>query len=116
MADGWGEARWRVISVKNGYCGAYTKVKGWYLMHMRKTLYPFTGTSFSCLKMFANRSKPRPLLVVHSGNTTIGPRARFLTSSRLSCFSLSLEVLGGIFPVCVIMDQRETTLKPSTSA
>jgi len=83
---------------------------------MRKTLYPFTGVSLSSLKTSANRSKPRPLLVVHSGNTTTGPCARFLTCSKLSCFSLSLEVGVGILPVWVIMDQSETTLKPSTFA
>jgi len=81
-------------------------------MHMRKTLYPFTGIFLSCLKTSANRSKPRPLLVVHSGNTTTGPFALFLTSSKLSCFSLSLEVWVGILPAWVIMDQSETTLKP----
>lgn len=85
-----------------------------YLMHMRKTLYPFTGRFPSCLKTLANRSKPRPLLVVHSGNTTTGPCTRFLTCSKLSYFSLSSEIWVGILPVYVIMDQSETTLKPST--
>ena len=85
-------------------------------MHMRKTLYPFAGIFLSCLKTSANRSKPRPLLVVHSGNTTTGPCARFLTCSKLSYFSLSLEVWVGILPVWVIMDQSETVLKPSTFA
>ena len=83
---------------------------------MRNTLRPFTGVSFSCVKTFANRSKPRPLLVVHSGNTTTGPCARFLTSSKLSYFSLSLEVWRGFLPVWVIMFQSETTLNPRTFA
>jgi len=83
---------------------------------MRKILYPFTGISLSCLKTFANRSNPRPLLVVHSGNTTMGLCARFLTSSKLSYFSLSLEVWVGILPVWRIIDQSETTLKPSIFA
>jgi len=91
-------------------------VGGSYLMHMRKILYPFTGIFLSCLKMSVNRSKPRPLLVVHSGNTTTGPCARVLTSSKLSCFSLLFEVWMGILPVWAIMDQIETTLKPRTFA
>ena len=87
-----------------------------YLIHMRRIWYPFTGIFFSCLRTSANRSRPRPLLVVHSGNTTTGPCARFLTSSKLSYFSLSFEVWVGILPVWAIMDQSDTTLKPRTFA
>ncbi len=43
--------------------------------HIMKTLKAFTGTFR--LKTSLNRSRPRPLLVVHSGKTTTGPSEVF---------------------------------------
>jgi len=45
-------------------------VGGSYLTHMINTLNSFTGRD--SWKKSANRNKPLPLLVVHSGKTTIG--------------------------------------------
>ena len=53
-----------------------------YRIHITNTLYPLTGTTRSS-KTSANLSRPRPLLVVHSGKITRGRFAVHRISSRL---------------------------------
>lgn len=56
----------------------------------------------------AKRSKPRPLLVVHSGNTTTGRAERDRMSSRVDVTGSGVVTR----PVKLIMDRRETSLNP----
>lgn len=79
-----------------------------HLTHMMKILYPLTGIFFSCVKTSVNRSNPRPLLVVHSGNTTTGRSEALLISSRDFVFSSSVGKKGGTNPVVRIMVNIET--------
>jgi hypothetical protein len=90
-------------------CGLQTNAD---LAHMTNTLYSLAGTT-SCEKTFENRSIPRPLLVVHSGNTTTGLSALFLISSRLTKSDPAARApYGGAWPVRRIADSRETRLNP----
>jgi len=87
-------------------------VGGSYLTHMTKILYPLTARVVdSCWKTAANLSRPRPLLVVHSGKTTIGRSALRLMSSSDDTV-LAVGKKGGASPVAWSIDNRETGLKP----
>jgi hypothetical protein len=77
---------------------------------MTKMLYSLIGTVDSCWKTAANLSKPRPLLVVHSGKTTSGRSTVRLMSSRDSAFAVGRK--GGTEPVACIIESREMGLKP----
>jgi hypothetical protein len=79
-------------------------VGGSYLTHITNTVYCFTG--IFVLKTFANRSKPLPLLVVHSGNTTTGLRAERRISSRLR--KGTEEGADGVLPVEDIISNKDT--------
>lgn len=83
-------------------------VGGSYRTHITKTLNPLTGTAM--LKTLANRSRPLPLLVVHSGNNTIGRLAVFLRSS-IENAGAELDVVGTC-PVKLIILSKETCLNP----
>ena len=80
-----------------------------YLMHITNTLYPIIGTCLS-VNISANLSSPRPLLVVHSGNTTIGRSTVFRISSRL----LALAALSsrGTCAVAQMMESNDTRRNP----
>jgi hypothetical protein len=81
---------------------------------MTNTLYFLTGT-VSCEKTLEKRSIPRPLLVVHSGNTTMGLSAFFLISSRLvESDSEARTPYGGAWPVRRNTDSSETRRNPRT--
>lgn len=84
-------------------------VGGSYRTHITKTLNPLTGTAM--LNTLANRSSPLPLLVVHSGNTTIGRLAVFLISS-IDEAGADPDVVGTC-PVKLIIWSRETCLNPT---
>lgn len=78
--------RWGIILTEEegmGYVRVGVKVVGGsYLIHIIKTWYLLTGNA-SPSKMSANRSIPLPLLVVHSGKTTIGLSAFLRISSKV---------------------------------
>ena len=76
---------------------------------MTKTWYPLTGT-FSW-KTLAKRRSPRPLLVVHSGNTTIGRPADLRISSS-ECIRESFVKYGGKRPARHMICRRETWRNP----
>lgn len=57
--------------------------------HIMKTLYFLVGTGCPT-NTSANLSKPLPLLVVHSGNTTMGLFTPRLISSKLFAFNPSV--------------------------
>lgn len=78
------------------------------LTDMMKTWNFFTGI-FSW-NTSAKRSKPLPLLVVHSGKTTTGLEALRRISSSGS--AAEVNQYGGAFPVCEIIDNRETCRNP----
>ena len=83
-------------------------MKKWiHLTHMTNILYSVTGTVCP-LKTSANRSNARPLLVVHSGNTTTGRSARRRMSSRLLDFDSPRATGGGTHPVKFTMDNKDT--------
>lgn len=73
-----------------------------------KTWYFLTGTFW--WNTLAKRSSPRPLLLVHSGNTTTGREAVRLISSRVP-FTEPESVIpkGGTLPEKVIILNKETT-------
>lgn len=73
---------------------------------MTKTWNFLTGT-LRCAKTSANRSIPRPLLVVHSGKTTSGLSAFIRMSSRLLQPD-SWSELGGTLPVKRNIERRVT--------
>lgn len=77
-------------------------------------LYCLTGTLGPSPNTCANRSRARPLLVVHSGNITTGARAVFLISSRdRACVNDGASApKGGTLPVEESIVRRETSLKP----
>ncbi len=79
---------------------------------MTKTLYFMTGT-FMPRKTSANLSKARPLLVVHSGNTTTGLSALLLISSSVSGFADVKPAMSGRCPAEEIMESKLTRLKPT---
>lgn len=80
-----------------------------YRTHMTKTPYLRTGTTTFSPKTSANLSKARPLLVVHSGNTTTGPLADCLiSSSDLGSTPLS----EGVPPIVRIISHRVAVRKP----
>jgi len=92
-----------------------SEVGGSILAHMMKTLY-FDGGTEIPLNTFPNRKSPRPLLVVHSGKTTIGrPAFRAFTRTSSNDFAES-ELLsfpkGGALPVNEIISRREDSMKP----
>lgn len=85
------------------------------LAHMTKTLKSVTGNGTSP-KTFANLSKPRALLVVHSGKTTsvfLLLCARLRMALNESAEGLSGEI--GTPPVARIICQREVSTKPMNS-
>lgn len=80
----------------------------------------FTGREIAFV-MLANRSKPRPLLVVHSGNRTSGRPTCFAfwrISSKVDIEESELASFpkGGTCPQVIIMLSNETSLKPEISA
>jgi hypothetical protein len=81
--------------------------------HMTNTLCPLTGTGRP-LKISANLRRPRPLEVVHSGNTTTGRFAELRISSRLE--QLPFDASKGILPVRMMMCRRDTLRKPTIFA
>ena len=123
---------WRGLSLSDGIecVRVGDKVVGWsyldrdqwwgwwmsyhtHLTHMMKILCTFTGM-LCPLKISANRSNPRPLLVVHSGNTTIGWSAWWHMCSKLSNFVFESAEYGGTCPVKFTMDNNDTLRNPST--
>jgi hypothetical protein len=86
-----------------------------HLTHMIKILYDRTGILGGLSpNICANLSNARPLLVVHSGNTTTGPRALFRISSR-GRIALEEEALipnGGIHPVTESILKSDTSQNP----
>jgi hypothetical protein len=86
-------------------------VNATYLTHMTNTSYPLTGIFFSCSKTSANLSSPRPLLVVHSGNTTTGrSELRLISSSEAGGVSDGKK--GGTDPVARNIVSIETDRNP----
>jgi hypothetical protein len=79
-----------------------------YLTHMIK-IFQFCFCIF-CLNTCANLNTPLPLLVVHSGKTTIGPFDVDLTSSNDLTCPVCEDV--GIFPTYVIICRRDTEENP----
>jgi len=86
-----------------------SSVGGSYLTHITKTFQPFIGRDSR--KISANRNKPLPLLVVHSGKTTTGRSDVLRISSNER--GLAPAVVGeGTLPVSLRMVNNETSLKP----
>ena len=83
-----------------------------YRTHITNTLYFITGT-FTPRKTSAKRSSARPLLVVHSGNTTTGRSAQRRTSSSVSGGADVEPAMSGRCPVERIMESRPTRRKPT---
>lgn len=79
-----------------------------YLTHITNTLKDLAGTA-TPLKTSAKRNKPRPLLVVHSGNTTTGRLAFRRISSKLQTFPAALV---GTWPVTASIVPRDTCRNP----
>ena len=75
-------------------------------------MYFITGT-FTPRKTSAKRSSARPLLVVHSGNTTTGRSALRRTSSSVSGRADVEPAMSGRCPVESIMESRPTRRKPT---
>jgi hypothetical protein len=83
---------------------------------MMKTLKPLTGMC-TPLKTCANRKRPRPLLVVHSGRITIAPREDERMSSTLLAIFKSLFVpYGGTRPVIFSISNNDTVRNPKMLA
>jgi hypothetical protein len=77
---------------------------------MTKSLNFLTGI-LSPRKSSAKRSIPRPLLVVHSGKTTMGRSALWRISPRLLGFS-AVRPYGGTCPVRCKIANSDTWRKP----
>lgn len=79
---------------------------------MMNTSYPLTGREV-CLNSSANRNKPRPLLVVHSGKTTTGlPDVFRISSSVRVVLAPITDVYGGTLPVSLSKVNKDTGVKP----
>ena len=102
---GFGEhLRWRGVRITKG---------SWaYRTHITNTLNSFTGTGMEGSKTSANRSRPRPLLVVHSGKTTTGLLAEVRMLSSDFDPSKDSPLVDGVCPREESTFQRETWWKP----
>ena len=80
-----------------------------HLKQATKTLNFLTGTGIP-VKISAKRSTPRPLLVVHSGNTAIGRLAELRMLSRDA--TEPAEPGSGMLPANLMMDSRDMTRNP----
>ena len=86
-----------------------------YLAHMMKILNSRTGISGGLApNTGANLNNARPLLVVHSGNTTTGPRALFRISSRerIALEEEGSTPNGGAHPVTDSILKSDTSQNP----
>ena len=81
--------------------------------HITNTWNSFTGRLRGG-NTFENLRRPRPLLVVHSGNITTGLSALLLMSSS-GRYCTSPWRVAGIVPVEASILSRDTSRNPSTS-
>jgi hypothetical protein len=83
-----------------------------YRAHMINTLYCLTGIGVAGSKTSAKRSSPRPLLVVHSGNTTTGLSTFLLISSKETAPSDGSPYVEGVCPNEQSIFHNDTLWKP----
>lgn len=93
-------------------CAPGTSNEHTHRAHMTKTLYLITG-SLTSPNTSANRSSARPLLVVHSGNTTTGLSALLRMPSSVSASCVAADSATGSRPVAASMESSETRRKPT---
>jgi hypothetical protein len=112
MRERWRQRGGRVVSKKK-VVKRVSKPGGkkMYLTHMMKILCIPEGR-FRPSNTSANRSKPRPLLVVHSGKTTMGLSEWRHMSSKLSGPALLSTKYGGTRPVEFTMLSNDTGENP----
>ena len=88
-----------------------------YRTHMTHTPYPRTGTRAPPNTPVANRSTPRPLLVVHSGRTTTARPAAFASlriASRARAAAVGTPYEAGVHPVRASKRGRGTGWNPAS--